>query len=650
MSAFNSVRTLKRRSRRDGQQGVSLIITLLLLLLLTAMSLTMVLSVSSDMLVNGYYRNFRGSFYAADSGANIARQALIDKVTADVVPGWGAALAPLPLNEVANVKGYVAGLYPPATSVALNGGQSVHSWPEKFTLVNFDIPKNLNTNIAGNCVLQGGTPAATCAAPVQDATHPITGYQYTYDYTITSVGQSKGTEATSLLDRGTIVFNASLVKATPTVTNFAAFGMFIDQYPLCGNNLVVGTITGPVFTNGAWNFGTGQYSFTDPVGSVSAQACFNGTAGTKVPANVNFQQGWNVGAASGQGLPAIPLPTDSFNQEQAVLDGVGSTIAAPGPVQLNAGLKDANKNSWGGNNPKSIVPPTTGVFLPYTQNASGQLVFTGGGIYVQGDASVLLTPGSGSAQVYTISQGSGKTAVTTTITIDPVANTTVINNGSSQQTISGVPQQVDPSGLGSTDATMLYVNGNITALSGPTQPTPTKSNPSPAPLPAVNNGTELTITAASNITVTGDIRYASEPVTMTGTPPDQLIPANDTHQVLGIFTANGNVQLNNLQTSGNLEIDASIATISAKGSGGIVNIGSNTSGTLTIVGGRIQNTIQNIAFANRNVFFDRRFLKGGFAPPWFPSTTVQPGAGATNPIFSQPVVQRTQWLNQTSSY
>ena len=56
----------------------------MLLLLLTAASLTMVLSTNSDMLINGYYRDFRGAFYAADSGLNIARQTLASQITAAV--------------------------------------------------------------------------------------------------------------------------------------------------------------------------------------------------------------------------------------------------------------------------------------------------------------------------------------------------------------------------------------------------------------------------------------------------------------------------------------------------------------------------------------------------------------------------------------
>ena len=142
-------------------------------------------------------------------------------------------------------------------------------------------------------------------------------------------------------------------------------------------------------------------------------------------------------------------------------------------------------------------------------------------------------------------------------------------------------------------------------------------------------------------TVTGDLLYKAEPVTFT--PADTIISANNTGQVLGIFTAGGNVNLANSQSNGMLEIDASVATIKSGGSGGIVNTG-NAINTLTIVGGRIQNTIQNINATARNVWFDRRFLQGGFAPPWFPATTVT--ASATDAITSIVTsVQRTQWLD-----
>ena len=97
------------------------------------------------------------------------------------------------------------------------------------------------------------------------------------------------------------------------------------------------------------------------------------------------------------------------------------------------------------------------------------------------------------------------------------------------------------------------------------------------------------------MTITGDILYKSEPVTLTqnqipNTPADTLIPGNNNGQTLGIFTANGDIQLANSQSNGNLEIDGSLATICATGAGGctgnggLVNTGSAIN-TLTIVGG-----------------------------------------------------------------
>jgi hypothetical protein len=132
-----------------------------------------------------------------------------------------------------------------------------------------------------------------------------------------------------------------------------------------------------------------------------------------------------------------------------------------------------------------------------------------------------------------------------------------------------------------------------------------------------------------------------------GTPADTLIPGNDKQQVLGIFTATGDIQLKNSQSNGNLEIDGSLATISQTGSGGIVNTG-NTINTLAIVGGRIQNQIKNINATTRNVFFDGRFASNGFAPPWFPSTTVSP-VGTDSATLSSSV-QRVQWLNKSSYF
>ena len=185
---------------------------------------------------------------------------------------------------------------------------------------------------------------------------------------------------------------------------------------------------------------------------------------------------------------------------------------------------------------------------------------------------------------------------------------------------------------------MLYVDGAITGLQGGGQG-----------VGSIQDSTALSVVANGAVTVTGDLLYVHEPVTLTqsgSTPADTLIPANNHGQALGIFTASGNINMANSQSNGNLEIDASIAAIANGGSGGLVNTG-NAINTLTIVGGRIQNTIQNINATTRNVWFDRRYAQGGFAPPWFPSTTVTTTTTYTSPV---PVVtaNRISWTNTSA--
>src|SRR5258708_9972289 len=261
---------------------------------------------------------------------------------------------------------------------------------------------------------------------------------------------------------------------------------------------------------------------------------------------------------------------------------------------------------------------------------------------VSGYATFVLTPGSGKAQTYTITTSTG----TTTVIVDPAANTTTRQApGKTNLIISGVPPQIDPgTGANMGYDTMLYADGNITSLKGPGEG-----------VPAIQDATALTITAAKDITITGDILYKSEPVYGTTTTPvssshpiDTLVGGNDTKQALGIFTATGNVNMDNKQASTNLEIDASLAmTGGVAPKGGLTNTGAAI-GTLTIVGGRIQNNIFNINSSQRNVLFDARYKNGAFSPPWFPSTGIT--LGTNGALLNQPVMTRLQWLNQNNYF
>lgn len=622
-----------RRDRHD-ERGVALIVTLLLVSLTVAMGLIMYLSVSSDMLINGFYRNFRGAFYAADSGLNIARAELVNQVTA-VVPNTFATPPITNPDAVATaIANFITTQYGGFTS--LNASKAAAAWTENFKIT------------ATSFALAPGSPTVTS----RDGMNNPTGYSYIFNYAITSMGNAQGSEQSTVSEKGSITFNITGATATTSV-NFAAFGGFVDQYPQCLGPLVPGTMTGPMFTNGAWEFMTGgAYIFTDTVGQADANADYwfnwqcNPSPTTSMTKNgqtiaPTFQGGYNLGQ------PKLPLPPNDFSQKRAVLDGLGVNVASPTNAEMNAGLKNI------AGTPYPLAGAASGVFMPYIVSG-GANVMTGGGIYVEGNASVTLTPVGASAQVYTI----GNAGVTTTITVDPLATppvtwgcplgtigtTTVVSGGTTTNICS-----VTKNNSNNQAATMLYVDGAITALKGPGQG-----------LGAIQDGAQITVAAKGDITATGDILYKTEPVTTTqnqnvpgtnppccaGTDVATLIPGHDTGQVLGIYTATGNFCLNTTQAGANIQIDGSIATLSQGGTGGFLNTGPPIN-VFDNVGGQLQNSIYGAWINVQNIYFDRRFTnKPGFAPPFFPSTTMtQGGALATNVIAT---VQRVQWLNQTT--
>ncbi len=759
MNAYYGIKRVDRlKDERPAARGVALIFTLLILALLMILSLGMVIALSSQTFIGGYYRNFRGAFYSADSGLNISRQAMVNEILAQAPATITLGSQPLTAASVTTVQNYMNNTYGSWTSIG--GGQATNSWPGQFE-VNSSNPA---TFVLASCTpsfTAVGTPPAggpyTCASPppasstcstaggITNNCYIINNFQYTYNYTLDILGEVKGNEQSELAENGNISITVNVSPPTGTTTNqsFAAWGTFLDQYAACSSMFVPGTLTGPFFTNGSWNFGdTGSYIFTDSVGSHSSTAsyifsnesgspCQNEAATSDTYKGETINPQFQAGLALGQN--SVPLPTNDYSQKWAVLDGKGcgegsnvcGNLSSPAPplptnAQLNAILRDATET------PYSSSGATSGVYLPYSLIGGGPTM-EGGGIYVEGSASITLTAGtatsSSSPEIYSIVQSGSQTTTSTntsgatiginhttgaacstpsnsgtcrfatqtvttqstptttyTVTVDDLANsgtgstvfstattsavttttTLTCNNCSESSTsgpvnstvnspvttayITGVPQQRNASGAVTGDATMLYVDGNITSLSGPESGGGTASSGA-----AVQNGTALTITALDNVTITGDIKYVTEPVTTTqnqiaGTPADTLIPGNNKGQVLGIFTAVGDIQMNNLQSSGNLEIDASIAMISSGGSGGWVNTGAHIN-TLTLIGGRIANQALSGNTTTRNIYFDRRFAQGGFSPPWYPATTVTViPTGVEDSTASTPTVSRVQWV------
>ena len=382
--------------------------------------------------------------------------------------------------------------------------------------------------------------------PSDQSTDTIQTISYTYAYSVTAIGQVQNSEQQSITDSGQLLINISVSPAGPTTTSFSAWGMFIDQANECdGTTLVPGTITGPVFTNGGFTFTPSTYIFTDNVGFGDSTAGYSPTnggactdyAGPAYTDNVSGNKQTIApqfnGASGFCNFQAhITPPANSISQAFAVLDGVGTGVnggavgslptAAPTNAQLAAALANPSTGAY------PSAGTSTGVFMPYvaagaTLPSGGTCApptgtskcMTGGGIYVQGNAASVTLTASGSVaqptQVFTIVQG----GVTSTITENMAANTTTFTTGGATTIISGVPQNLTPTQTPSPE-TMVYVNGNIgsgnTGLSGPG-----------AGIPAVQNNYEVTVTANGNITITGDILYATEPVTTT---QNQIVPSS----------------------------------------------------------------------------------------------------------------------------
>jgi len=289
-----------------------------------------------------------------------------------------------------------------------------------------------------------------------------------------------------------------------------------------------------MFTNGSWQWGTtGTYTMTDTVGQQNPDFDFWFGNNCIQSATASYKSGSQTIAPQFQGSPSpgyalgqqeVPLPANEFSQEWAVIDargcGEGTNVCgsptSPSPPSLtNATLNADLKNASG--TPYPSGGATSGVYMSYTTN-SGVNTMAGGGFYVEGNANVTLSTSGNSAQVFAVSQSSGFNTTTTTITVDPLATppyswncpagttgtTTVATKVGSGSTttvnICSVPMDLSTSPVEA--ATMLYVDGTITSLSGTGQG-----------VPSIQDHNAITITANGNIDITGDLIYKTEPVT-----------------------------------------------------------------------------------------------------------------------------------------
>jgi Tfp pilus assembly protein PilX len=647
-------------------QGVALLFALLLLVIMSALGIIMVLTVSPDMAINGYYGNYRGSFYAADSGMNIARQQLLNLVVAQVnmtpCTDWNDPLyctfMPLkdPTGTANGALSNMTSTYGSFTS--LQSGQAAKSWPE-----NFEIKNTLTPPCTNSFALTTGYPKhRVVAAGVQ------ADVMYSFTYNLCAQGRAQGGQRVATQENGQLKVDILGGTANP-FQSLSVYGAFVNDYPPCLGPLVPGTMTGLMFANtdiathqtSSWQFMPGgAYIFTDPVGQTDPNAdfWFGGTC-IKSPTSSYTRNGQTIRPTFQGGLqlnqPAKVLPANSYNQEWAVLDGMGchensgnvcgDPTSPPVTAPTNSdfrkySLTDVHGNLWPANGANS------GVYLPWAcvggppcKNTYGYPdgnggAFPGGGFYVKGNANITLSVGNDAngkpTQTYSINQNGTVTSITTNI----AAQTTTVVSGNTTLTLAGIPQDL----LTTQPATMLYVDGTITGLTGNGQG-----------VPAIQDQVAMTITAAGDINVTGDVIYKTEPVT--ADVNDTLKTGWETmNQDLGLFTATGNIILKSPYSNHNLQVDGSQAALSSTCADGHHNssCGFLVNGcidTFNNVGGQIQYNIFGACMNTENTYFDRRYTarKDGFAPPWFPATT---GAlNVTQPIPQvTPSAQRLSWI------
>jgi Tfp pilus assembly protein PilX len=675
--------------RNRKESGIALITSLLLLILMSILGIGMVLAVNSDMLINGYYGNYRSSFYAADSGLNLVRQQLMNQIMTNVnnaagCASWGASSTAnygctyFPLACTSSSCAPATNAYNTVVSSfgssfqPLNGGSSAGSQLSgRFELVT-------SGGNASSFALYA-SPSAACGGTSQ----PLC--QYTFKYTLNVLGSGPGPLQVMTSESGYMNVIITPNGGAPMKQSFSQFGAFIGSFTADSSPLVYGTIEGPQWTNGSWNFGSGgTYTFTGTVSQSGAKASYDftgngcnpycyvdsantsatyGTGNNAQTIAPNFEGGLNVGQT------AAPLPPDDFSQKWAVLDSMGcgegsnvcgsTSTSNPSPPTvtstiLNQHLLDATGAKY------STSGESSGVYIPYTGAATTGTTTTGtmngGGFYVEGGAdSILLTPGTDThgnlTQIYTIAQGNTQTTITTNI----AANTTTVQVGtistSHGNTTVTVTNTANLTGVpvskvtGTVPQTLLYVNGDIGGSSGYGNNATYTGLSGPGEGQAgIQSGVQLSVVANGDINVVGDLMYTSSTAVSTRrnsfNTSDTYTAANDNGQVLGLFTQSGNLVLNSTYNDNNLEIDGSMAAIGSNctsSSCGLETPG-NGINQLTIYGGRSEAFAHGVTIGTSNTWYD----SSGHAPPFFPSTIIQPSGAPTAPTVT-PSYSRLNW-------
>ncbi len=277
-----------------------------------------------------------------------------------------------------------------------------------------------------------------------------------------------------------------------------------------------------------------------------------------------------------RGVDPIPLPSNSFSQERAALGYPGVDTTALSQSEIKAAL---------GMDPSDPSPVPEGIYLP---NDGSSVT---GGIYIVGDVRefrLALDPYGNQEYIIT-----DENMITKTIVLDKANNRTKVYTGSDSTVYDGLPRGI------------VYATGSVHAIGG-------LERQDGAPPPAIEEDTQLTITARDDIVIDRDIVY------------EEYVDADC---VLGLFSSNGDIRIAT-SAPDELLLDAFVIATGEYGAftvdeyyngdyrgqvhlrGGVVQKYYGPFGTFSYYG--------SMTGYGRDFRYDRR----GISPPYYPTTNV----------------------------
>jgi Tfp pilus assembly protein PilX len=535
--------TPHRTPAKHPERGIALVTALLVLMLLSVVGLTMMTSAVGERQISSNVHTARGALVSADAGIRTMEQFLAnrgrDSLNARIAMYSG--VGPIITNP---------GTIYPNGAITSSSTNPPYSTSATIAL--------LNTSINPDSQL------------------------YFFRYTINSTGQFGQAGRRQVQSTG--VLRVSANRAT-----FAQYLMWTQAFTTASGGSIWFTsdsrFDGKVHTNGKFRFAYQPY-FEDEVTSVDGRAWFY-NRGNPVDLAANFNGTIDVPQFFGgftRNHPAIPMPTNSYNQQAAAL-GLSPTGSAPPNSTINSIL---GTGAGAGAVPNGIYVVTNagGIDPP---NGSAMT----GGLYIQGSANEVRCTAdtTNNRQIIRVTQGS----TVRTITIDRAANSTTVVTGSTTRTYVGVP------------AGITYCNGGINDLRGPDR----SSGTTP---PALVDGHQMLVAATNDIVIQRDLTVEN---------------FDNGQAVLGIFSSGGDVRIGTSAPS-NMYLDAYVMATGGGASGeGEFRVDNYNSGsprgTFHLRGGVVQQyygpffTFNSSGVLQTGFARDFRYDGRGVVPPFYPT-------------------------------